>query len=87
MLGDRPYPNKVVLLLIIGFFIVVLFFFFFFIIFSIVGHLFSNVVDQEQGNTIVKDKGPLYSEALFPLGLNEHRTKVMKDMPSSSSYE
>jgi hypothetical protein len=25
---------------------------------AIVGHLFSNVVDQEQGNTIVKDKGP-----------------------------
>jgi hypothetical protein len=86
MLGDRPYPNKVVLLLIVGFFIVVFFFFFFFI-FSIVGHLFSNVVVQEQGNTIVKYKGPLSSEALFPLGLNEHRTKVMKGMPSSSSYE
>jgi hypothetical protein len=49
-----------------------------------IGHLFSNDVNQEQGNTIVKDKGPSSSEALFPLGFNDHRTKVMKDMPSSS---
>jgi hypothetical protein len=47
-----------------------------------VGHLFSNAVNQEQGNTIVKDKRPSSSEALFPLGFNVHRTKVMKDMPS-----
>jgi hypothetical protein len=46
-------------------------------------HLFSNVVNQEQGNTIVKDKGPSSSDALFPLGFNGHRTKVMKYMPSS----
>jgi hypothetical protein len=51
-----------------------------------VGHLFSNDVNQEQGNTIVKDEGPSSSEALLPLGFNEHRTKVMKDIPSSS-YE
>jgi hypothetical protein len=30
----------------------------------IVGHLFSNVVDQEQGNTIVNYCGPLSSETL-----------------------
>jgi hypothetical protein len=48
-----------------------------------VGHLFSNVVNQEQGNTIIKDKGHLSFEALFPLGFNDYRTKVMKDMPSS----
>jgi hypothetical protein len=48
-----------------------------------VGHLFSNDVDQEQGNTIVKDQGPLSSEALSPLGYNDLQTKVMKDMPSS----
>jgi hypothetical protein len=45
--------------------------------------LFSNVVNQEQDNTIVKDQGPSSSEALPPLGFNDHRTKVMKDMPSS----
>jgi hypothetical protein len=32
-----------------------------------VGHLFSNVVSQEQGNTIVKHKGSSSSEALSPL--------------------
>jgi hypothetical protein len=48
-----------------------------------VGHLFSNVVNKEQGNTIVKDKGPSSSKALPPLGFNDHRMKVMKDMPSS----
>jgi uncharacterized protein YqhQ len=36
MLGDRPYPNKVVLLLIVGFFVVVLFFFFIFIVSTII---------------------------------------------------
>jgi hypothetical protein len=50
---------------------------------AIVGHVFSNAVNQEQGNTIVKDKGPSSSEALPPLGFNDHWTKVMKDMPSS----
>jgi hypothetical protein len=45
--------------------------------------LFSNVVNQEQDNTTVKDQGPSSSEALPPLGFNDHRTKVMKDMPSS----
>jgi hypothetical protein len=48
-----------------------------------VGHLFSNVVDQEQGNTIFKDQGPSSSEALSPLGYNDLQIKVMKDMPSS----
>jgi hypothetical protein len=48
-----------------------------------VGHLFSNAVNQEQGNTIVKHQGPSSSEALPPFGFNDHRTKVMKDMPSS----
>jgi hypothetical protein len=47
-----------------------------------VGHLFSNVVNQEQDNTIVKDHGPLSSKVLFPLGYNNLQTKVMKDMPS-----
>jgi hypothetical protein len=48
-----------------------------------VGHLFSNVVDQEQGNTIVNFYGPSSPEALFPHGYNAHQTKVMKDIPSS----
>jgi hypothetical protein len=47
-----------------------------------VGHLFSNAVNQEQGNTIVKGQGPLSSEVLSPLGYNNLQTKVMKDMPS-----
>jgi hypothetical protein len=51
-----------------------------------VGNLFSNVVNQEQGNTIVKDEGPSSSEALLPLGFNGHWTKVMKGVPLSS-YE
>jgi hypothetical protein len=51
-----------------------------------VGHLFSNAVNQEQGNTIVKYKGPSSSEELSPHRHNDHQTKVMKDMPSSS-YE
>jgi hypothetical protein len=40
-------------------------------------------VNQEQGNTIVKDKGPSSSEALSPHGYNAHQTKVKKDIPSS----
>jgi hypothetical protein len=38
-----------------------------------VGHLFSNVVDQEQGNT-----GPSSSEALSPHGNNAHQTKARR---------
>jgi hypothetical protein len=51
-------------------------------IFHVVGHLFSNVVNQEQGNTIVKGQGPSSSEVLSPLGYNNLQTKVMKDTPS-----
>jgi hypothetical protein len=46
-------------------------------------HLFSNVVDQEQGNTIVNYCGPSSSEALSPHRYNAHYTKVKKDIPSS----
>jgi hypothetical protein len=42
-----------------------------------VGHLFSNAVNQEQGNTIDKDKGPSSSKALSPHGYNAHQTKVI----------
>jgi hypothetical protein len=52
-----------------------------------VGHLFSNVVGQEQGNTIVNYYGPSSSEALSPHGYNAHQTKVKKDIPSSLIYE
>jgi hypothetical protein len=48
-----------------------------------VGHLFSNVVNQEQDNTIVNYYGPSSSEALSPHGYNDHQTKVKKDIPSS----
>jgi hypothetical protein len=48
-----------------------------------VGHFFSNVVDQEQGNTIVNYYRPSSSEALSPHGYNAHQTKVKKDIPSS----
>jgi hypothetical protein len=48
-----------------------------------VGHLFSMVVDQEQGNTIVNYYGPSSSEVLSPHGYNTHQTKVEKDIPSS----
>jgi hypothetical protein len=47
-----------------------------------VGHLFSNVVDEEQGNTIVNYYGPSSSKALSPHGYNAHQTKVKKDIPS-----
>jgi hypothetical protein len=47
-----------------------------------VGLLFSNVVNQEQGNTIVKGQGPSSFKVLSPLGYNNLQTKVMKDMPS-----
>jgi hypothetical protein len=48
-----------------------------------VGHFFSNVMDQEQGNTIVNYYGRSSSEALSPHGYNAHQTKVKKDIPSS----
>jgi hypothetical protein len=48
-----------------------------------VGHLFSNVVGQEQGNTIVNYYGPSSSEELSPNGYNAHHAKVKKDIPSS----
>jgi hypothetical protein len=41
-----------------------------------VGHLFSNVVDQEQGNTVVNYYRPSFSKALSPHGYNVHQTKV-----------
>jgi hypothetical protein len=41
-----------------------------------VGHLFSNVVSQEQGNTIVNCERPSSFEALFLHGYNTHQTKV-----------
>jgi hypothetical protein len=34
-----------------------------------VGHLFSNVVNQEQGNTIVNYLGPSCSEHYLPMGI------------------
>jgi hypothetical protein len=48
-----------------------------------VGHLFSNVVGREQGNTIVNYYGSSSFEALSPCGYNVHQTKVKKDIPSS----
>jgi hypothetical protein len=48
-----------------------------------VGHLFSNDVSQEQGNTIVNYNRPLSSEVLFSHGYNTHQKKVEKDIPSS----
>jgi hypothetical protein len=48
-----------------------------------VGHLFSNAVGQEQGNTIVNYNRPSSSEALSPYEDNAHQTKVKKDIPSS----
>jgi hypothetical protein len=50
-----------------------------------VGHLFSNAVNQEEGNTIVNYEGSSSSEALSSHGYNDHQMKVMKDMPSSFS--
>ena len=42
---------------------------------------------QEQGNIEnVNRLSPSSYEALFPLGYNDLRTKVMKDEPSSSQY-
>jgi hypothetical protein len=47
-----------------------------------VDHLFSNVVNQEQGNTVVNGQRPSSSEVLSPLGYNNLQTKIMKDIPS-----
>ena len=49
---------------------------------GIVGHLFSNVVYQEQGNTIVIYYGHSSSKALFPHGYDVNQMKVKKDIPS-----
>jgi hypothetical protein len=46
-------------------------------------HLFSNVVYQEQGNTIVNYYISLSSEELSPHGHNALQTKVKKDIPLS----
>jgi hypothetical protein len=48
-----------------------------------VGHLFSNVVGQEQDNTTVNYNRPSSSEALSPYEDNAHQKKVKKDIPSS----
>jgi hypothetical protein len=48
-----------------------------------VGDLFSNAMNQEQGNIeIVKCYSPSSFEALFPSGYNGFWTKVMKVIPS-----
>jgi hypothetical protein len=48
-----------------------------------VGDLFSNAMNQEQGNIeIVKCYNPSSFETLFPSGYNGFRTKVMKVIPS-----
>jgi hypothetical protein len=50
---------------------------------SIVGDLFSNAMSQEQGNIEnVNRYSPSSFEALFSLGYNDFRTKVMKAVPS-----
>jgi hypothetical protein len=51
----------------------------FFYLFLFVGHLFSNAVYQEQGNTTFSYYGPLSSEALSPHEYNAHQTKVKGD--------
>jgi hypothetical protein len=50
-----------------------------------VGHLFSNTVNQGQGNMIVNDYGPSSFEAVSPKGYNAHQMKVKKDIPSTSN--
>jgi hypothetical protein len=50
---------------------------------AVVGDLFSNAMNQEQGNIeIVKCYSPSSFEVLFPSGYNGFRTKVMKVIPS-----
>jgi hypothetical protein len=52
-----------------------------------VGDLFSNAIGLEQGNTEnVKRYSPSSFEALFPLGFNDLRTKVVKGIPSSMQH-
>jgi hypothetical protein len=48
-----------------------------------VGHLFSNAMNQEQDNININGERPSSSEALYPLGYNDLRTKAMKGIPSS----
>jgi hypothetical protein len=50
-----------------------------------VGHLFSNTMNQERGNTIINYNRPSSFEALFPHRYNARQTKVKKDIPSSFS--
>jgi hypothetical protein len=50
-----------------------------------VSHLFSNTVNQEQGNTIVNGYRPSSSEVVSLEGYNVLQTKVKKDIPSSSN--
>jgi hypothetical protein len=59
------------------------YYFIYIYIYIYVGHLLSNVVGQEQGNTIVNYYGPSSSEALSPNVYNAHHEKVKKDIPSS----
>jgi hypothetical protein len=47
-----------------------------------VGYLFFIVVNQKQGNTIVRRQGPSSFEALSPFGYNNPRTMVMNNMSS-----
>jgi hypothetical protein len=55
----------------------------FLLIVCVVGHLFSNVVNREQGNTIVNYYRPSSFEALSPHEYNAHQMKVKRDIPSS----
>jgi hypothetical protein len=52
-------------------------------IYVIVGHLFSNAVNEEQDNTIINYYEPSSSEVLSSHENNAHHTKVNKDLPSS----
>jgi hypothetical protein len=48
-----------------------------------VGHLFSNAMNRKQDNANVNGERLSSSEALYPLGYNDLRTKAMKGIPSS----
>ena len=50
---------------------------------EIVRDFFSNAMNQEQGNTNVNGQRPSSFITLSPLGYNELRMKVKKDIPSS----
>jgi hypothetical protein len=52
-----------------------------------VGHLFSNAMNQEQGNTIVNYYGPSSFEALFPHRCNAHQTKDKRTYLHHLIYE